>query len=207
MPGFLSGSSRTTPLVTTCSPWLTSISTEPRLLPCASQIATRIPDVFMVPFPSSAQRLLSIFEVFNLNIAGMSLPLSCIGLGKYWERMFFTLVFPIFIAAGIAFCALAYAMCKQVQKGGMAVVAQESGGRRKGSAIMADKDDRKSPLRVAWLIALPHLLTLSFLVFPMVNSRMCRSHFTPCFTASSSPPSVHYAGELRCIPSLCVRRV
>ena len=122
-------------------------------MPCSSQIATRVPDVFMVPFPSSAQSLLSIFEVFNLNISGLSLPLSCIGLGTYWERLFFTLVFPLVIAAGIVVCSLVFAMCKTVRKG----------------AIQALEDGRKSPLRVAGLIALPHLLKLSFLMFPMVT--------------------------------------
>ena len=131
-------------------------------MPCSSQIATRVPDVFMVPFPSSAQSLLSIFEVFNLNISGLSLPLSCIGLGTYWERLFFTLVFPLVIAAGIVVCSLVFAMCKTVRKGGMPAVAKEG-------AIQALEDGRKSPLRVAGLIALPHLLKLSFLMFPMVT--------------------------------------
>jgi len=117
----------------------------------------------MVPFPSSAQSLLSIFEVFNLNISGLSLPLSCIGLGTYWERLFFTLVFPLVIAAGIVVYSLVFAMCKNVRKGGMLAVAKEG-------AIQALADDRKSPLRVAGLIALPNLLKLSFLVFPMVTN-------------------------------------
>jgi len=116
-----------------------------------------------VPFPSSAQSLLSIFEVFNLNISGLSLPLSCIGLGTYWERLFFTLVFPLVIAAGIIVCSLVFAMCKTVRKGGMLAVAKEG-------AIQALENGGKSPLRVAGLIALPHLLKLSFLMFPMVSS-------------------------------------
>eukprot|EP00964_Phaeocystis_antarctica_P047425 scaffold27425_cov69-Phaeocystis_antarctica.AAC.12 len=54
-------------------------------------------------------------------------------------------------------------MCKSVRKGGMLAVAKEG-------AIQALADDRKSSLRVGGLIALPHLLKLSFLVFPMVSS-------------------------------------
>ncbi len=138
----------------------TQISLRAKFKQCLSfyQIVTRIPDVFMVPFPSSAQRLLSVFEVFNLNIAGLSLPLSCIGLGKYWERMLFTLVFPIVIAAAIICCSLVFAMCEKVRKRG-------------AIQTLADGDDeRQSPLRVCGLIALPNLLRLSFLVFPMVSS-------------------------------------
>ena len=149
-------------LAKTCSPWRPSHDNTEQPMPCSSQIATRVPDVFMVPFPSSAQSLLSIFEVFNLNISGLSLPLSCIGLGTYWERLFFTLVFPLVIAAGITVCSLVFAMCKTVRKGGMPAVAKEG-------AIQALEDGRKSPLRVAGLTALPHLLKLSFLMFPMVT--------------------------------------
>ena len=168
-------------------------------MPCLSQIATRVPDVFMVPFPSSAQSLLSIFEVFNLNISGLSLPLSCIGLGTYWERLFFTLVFPLVIAAGIVVCSLVFAMCKNVRNGGMLAVAKEG-------AIQALADDRKSPLRVAGLIALPNLLKLSFLVFPMVTSTtigQARVKDDPQPASYQLPLS----GELRCIPSVCMRRV
>lgn len=105
----------------------------------------------MVPFPKAAQNVLSIFEVFNVNIGGLSLPLACIRLGKYWERILFTMVFPIVIAVGIILCSLMYAVCRSVQKGKQSVMV-------------------KSPLLVGWLIALPHLLRLSFLVFPMVSS-------------------------------------
>ena len=171
-------------------------------LPRASQIATRIPDVFMVPFPSSAQNLLSVFETFNLNIAGLSLPLSCIGLGKYWERMFFTLVFPLIIAAGITCSSLAYAVYKaQVKgRGGMknAVAAAVPSAWRgaiglvQESTVQAVEDDQKSVLRVGGLIALPHLLMLSFLIFPMVSSAAHSHSFrTLLFSAWSPPPNIH----------------
>ena len=167
------------------------ILTEQLISLCASQITTRIPDVFMVPFPSSAQKLLSIFEVFNVNISGLSLPLSCIGLGKYWERMFFTLLFPVVVAAGILFCSLVYAMCQKVKvkkvRGGMAAIAKQT-------AVKAVDDYRKSHLRVGWMVALPHLLRLSFLVFPMVNftTRSNSSRCTVLCRTQSPPPNFHH---------------
>ena len=69
------------------------------------QVATRVPDVYVVTLPKSARRVLSIFEVFNINIGGLSLPLSCVALGKYWQQMLFTILFPIVIAACIFFCS------------------------------------------------------------------------------------------------------
>ena len=67
----------------------TQISLRAKFKQCLGfyQVATRVPDVFKVPFPKEAQSVLSIFEVFNVNIAGLSLPLSCMGLGTYWQQM------------------------------------------------------------------------------------------------------------------------
>ena len=118
------------------------------------QIATRVPAVYVVPFPKAAQQVLSIFEVFNVNISGLSLPLSCIGLGTYPDQMLFTLLFPIVIAACILLGCLVSVLC----------------GKNSSSQKSATRDDRRFPLRVVGLLALPHLLTLSFLVFPMVSS-------------------------------------
>ena len=108
-----------------------------------------MPDVFLVPFPKQAQSVLSIFEVFNVNIGGLSLPLSCIGLGTFWERMFFTLIFPIALAVFILVGSMVYAFTIRMKTG--------------------EKDAKKS-LLAGGLLALPKLLLLSFLVFPMVSS-------------------------------------
>ena len=108
-----------------------------------------MPDVFLVPFPKPAQSVLSIFEVFNVNIGGLSLPLSCIGLGTFWERMFFTLIFPIALAIFILVGSMVYAFTIRMKTG--------------------EKDAKKS-LLAGGLLALPKLLLLSFLVFPMVSS-------------------------------------
>ena len=131
------------------------ISLRAKFKQCLSfyQVATRVPTVFKVPFPKEAQRMLSIFEVFNINIVGLSLPLSCMGLGTFWDQLLFAILFPIGIAVCIWLCAVAYASLSQTR------------GSSRGIS-----GDRSSPLRVGGLLALPHLLTLSFLVLPMVSS-------------------------------------
>jgi hypothetical protein len=133
----------------------TQISLRAKFKQCLSfyQVATRVPTVFKVPFPKEAQRMLSIFEVFNINIAGLSLPLSCMGLGTFRDHLLFTILFPIGIAVCICLCAVAYASLSQIR------------GSSRGIS-----GDHSSPLRVGGLLALPHLLTLSFLVLPMVSS-------------------------------------
>ena len=150
------------------------------------QVATRVPDVFKVPFPKEAQSVLSIFEVFNVNIAGLSLPLSCMGLGTYSQQMLFTILFPVVVALCIFVCSIAYASCSSLRGRGRAA-----------------KTDRKSPLIAGGMLALPHLLTLSFLVFPMVSCS------TPYRHQSTVPPSGlrHRTGELHCFSSLLVRGV
>ena len=99
----------------------TQISLRAKVKQCLGfyQVATRVPDVFKVPFPKQAQSVLSIFEVFNVNIAGLSLPLSCMGLGNYLDRLLFTILFPIVIAVCIFVCSVAYALSSQI--GGSAV--------------------------------------------------------------------------------------
>ena len=147
-----------------------------------------MPDVFKVPFPKEAQNVLSLFEVFNVNIAGLSLPLSCMGLGTYRQQMLFTILFPIVIALCIFVCSIVYASC--------------SSFRGRGTSRAA-KTDRKSPLMAGGMLALPHLLTLSFLVLPMVSFTAPYSH------QSTVPPSGlrHRTGELHCFSSLLVRGV
>ena len=117
------------------------------------QVATRVPEVFAVTFPKEAQGLLSIFEVFNVNIAKLSLPLSCIGLGTFRQQMLFTMLFPLVIAACIFLGCFVYVMCARTTKdtgmGSMKNIVAEA----KKSAIQIAKDDRKSPLKVAGLLA------------------------------------------------------
>ena len=65
--------------------------------------------------------------------------------------MLFTMIFPIAIAVCIVLTSLAYVLHERKER-----FAQER--------VMED-DRMKSLLKASWLIALPHLLILSFLVF------------------------------------------
>ena len=115
-------------------------------------------------FPKQAQSVLNIFEVFNLNITELSLPFSCIGLGSYWQHMFITMIVPFVIATCIVLTSLAYVSYEQHQRqlGGNSVV----------------RDNFKSLIKQCGLLALPYLLILSFLVFPMVSTTAFRAF--PC---------------------------
>ena len=132
------------------------------------QVVTRVPDVFKLSFPRAAERLLAVFEVFNINVSGLSVPIACVGLGSYSNKMLFTILFPFVIAAVIAFGSVGYA----VLSARMAATPETD---RKSRTSAATESDRKSPFKDGRLLALPYLLILSFLVFPMVSCTAFRA--------------------------------
>ena len=58
------------------------------------QVATRISDVYVIPMPEAVERLLSVFELLNINIGGIGLPLQCLGLGTYEQQLATTMLLP-----------------------------------------------------------------------------------------------------------------
>ena len=108
------------------------------------QIATRVPTVFRVAMPASVAALLDTFDGLNLNIDAVGLSLPCLQLGSFFDRLLFVMLSPYVIALLIvAWCTTAEALA-----------ANRTSTRLKGGLIRA----------------LPYLLGLSFLAFPMVSS-------------------------------------
>ena len=97
--------------------------------------------------PEAVARLLSVFEVLNINIGGIELPLQCLGLGTYEQQLATTMLLPALIAVAIVLGCVAHSCCRMGAKG----------------------------LGAGLLAALPYLLPLSFLVFPMVSSAAFRA--------------------------------
>ena len=58
------------------------------------QVATRVAGVYEVPMPHAAAALLRLFEVLNINISGIGLPLQCLGLHSFFNRLLFFFVAP-----------------------------------------------------------------------------------------------------------------
>ena len=114
------------------------------------QIVTRISDVYHVPMPDAVKDLLSIFEVLNINIAGLRLPMQCFGLGRFEQQLLFTMIAPCVIAVVIVPGFVIRACCS-----------------RSGSCLIA--------VKAGLLSALPWLLILSILVLPMVSSAAFRA--------------------------------
>ena len=94
--------------------------------------------------PASVTALLDTFDGVNLNIDALGLPLPCLQLGTFFDRLLFVMLSPCVIALLIvAWCTTAEALA-----------ANRTSARLKGGLIRA----------------LPYLLGLSFLAFPMVSS-------------------------------------
>ena len=105
------------------------------------QVATRVADVYETPMPESVSQVLAFAEVLNINIAGFGLPLQCLGIGTYQQQLATTMLVPLVIAGAGLLGFVLRSCCSSGPK------------------------DRFAGL----LAGLPWLLTLSFLVFPMVS--------------------------------------
>ena len=106
------------------------------------QQATSIQSAFRVTFPAEVRAVLAIFELFSLNLFELGLPLECVSLGSFLQRITFMLLAPLSLVAGtppVAWWLL-----------------REEGG---------DRDRRAVLLR-----ALPMALKLLFVVFPLVSA-------------------------------------
>ena len=92
--------------------------------------------------PNAVAKMLSVFELINVNITGFRLPLQCFGLGNYEQQLLFTMFAPVILALVVAI----------------------------GFVIRARCGCRFEKHGTGLLSALPWLLVLSFLVFPVVRN-------------------------------------
>ena len=128
------------------------------------QIATRVSEVYDVPMPAAVARMLAVFEVLNVNIGGVGLPLQCLGLGTYEQQLSTTMLAPLLLAGVLVlgFVVRSFASC---------CIATGDDTKRTVTRRHRQLANRgSSRLGAGVLAALPWLLTLSFLVFPMVSS-------------------------------------
>jgi len=96
------------------------------------------------------KQLLSVFELFSINIGGIGLPMQCFGLGTYKQQLMTTMLLPVGVAGLLVL--------------GFVMRSLSCAGGAKGSRV-----------NHGLLASLPWLLPLSFLVFPMVSSAAFRA--------------------------------
>ena len=96
-------------------------------------------------------RLLEAFDILNIKIEALGLPLQCLGLGSYEYSLAFTMFAPLILAAAYVLYNLAGPYIK-------GILARDRRWFRLGRP------------QEKLMAALPGLLVLAFLVFPMVSS-------------------------------------
>ena len=94
--------------------------------------------------PASVASLLNAFDVLNMSIDALGLPLSCLQLGSFFDQLLFLVLSPCVLGLFI----LAFSMATEVQT------------KRKAASLKA-----------RLLRTLPYLLYVQFFAFPLVSSR------------------------------------
>ena len=94
--------------------------------------------------PASAASLLNVFDVLNLSIDALGLPLSCLQLGSFFDQLLFLVLSPCVLGLLVLACSM----------------ATEIFTKRKAASLKA-----------GLVLALPYLLYLLFFAFPLVSSR------------------------------------
>ena len=151
-------------------------SADPSLRAPSDQVVTRISEVYDCSMPPEVQRVLETFDLVNINVAALGLPLQCIGLGGFEEHLAFTMFAPVVIAATILLGFLASPFVE-------GICARDNRWFRRGRPTKR------------LLAALPWLLLLSFLVFPMVSSSAFRAFSCEEFDNGRSFLRADYAIE------------
>ena len=104
-------------------------------------------------------------QVLNLNIGGIGLPLQCLGVGTYVQQLAVTMFLPMVIAAVVLF-GFVLRSCYRLEGAGEGL-----------------------------MVALPWLLSLTFLVFPMVSSAAFRAFSCESFDGGHSFLRADYSLE------------
>ena len=94
--------------------------------------------------PASVAALLDVFDVLNLSIDALGLPLSCLQLGSFFNQLLFLVMSPCVLGLLVLACSM----------------ATEIYAKRKAASLKA-----------GLISALPYLLYLLFFAFPLVSSR------------------------------------
>jgi len=125
--------------------------------------------VYVVAMPAEVKALLNLLTpFFSLSIDSFGLPLQCLNLQSFYNKLLFMMSMPVIISVGIAAaCVIASVFS--------AHRARKAGG---GGGALGKRDETgakreawwREPCRAGFFTALPLILAISFLVFPMVSS-------------------------------------
>ena len=64
------------------------------------QIATKVGETYLMTFPPTVERTLEVFSFTNLELDGLGLPLACMGLSGFKNKLLFMILAPV----GVLLC-------------------------------------------------------------------------------------------------------
>ena len=116
--------------------------------------------------PTAVASLLGVFDVLNLSIDALGLPLSCVQLGSFFDQLLFLVLSPCVLGLLVLACSM----------------ASEVYAKRKAASLKA-----------GLIRALPYLLFLLFYAFPIVSSRAFQAFDCEEFDDGTSFLKIDYA--------------
>ena len=129
--------------------------------------------MFKVSIPQHVVAVLRVIDVFNLNIDVLGIPLACLQLGSVYHNLLSAVLLPLVLALLIlAWCTAAEILAA---RGKVQTSASLQHMTRFSAAAVHQESQSPCSMTPRWLKqilfrALPYLLGLSFLAFPMVSS-------------------------------------
>ena len=128
------------------------------------QVATKVGSTYIVVFPSSVEATLDFLSFVNLELDGLGLPLACMRLGTFRDKLLFLMLAPLGVL--LLFKAIGWVRHDR------AAVRKEVSARE--TRTPGRRTTRTSHMRVSLkhstYKALPMMLRVTFLAFPAVSS-------------------------------------
>ena len=59
------------------------------------QVATNVSETYLVTYPRSVERVLDVFSFVNMRMSGLGLPLACVKLGGFENKLKFMMLAPV----------------------------------------------------------------------------------------------------------------
>ena len=130
------------------------------------QIVTKVGETYMVTYPSSVESTLDNFSFTNLELDGLGLPLGCVSLSGFRNKLLFMMLAPVVVL----FCTKVVGWFRRDRSH----EREHQQRMQEAGAEGSIKRRRSSKLRVAFHQScykfLPMALRVTFLAFPIVSS-------------------------------------
>ena len=129
------------------------------------QIATKVGQTYLVVFPKSVEQSLEVLSFVNLELDGLGLPLACVKLGSFEQKLLFMMLTPVVILLFTKIIGW-FRRDRQLE---LDLVEQSSSAAGKGSRN-SSLGRMSAALQASTHAFLPMALRVTFLAFPTVSS-------------------------------------